>query len=218
MRPPILWHTSFSAGNPGVRFPQTGVAYAGRTLYTAFVLGFFFGGFFSCVVLGGVDRLFEDFFVSSDSRIVRESPPVKGWHSLDGNLPIWAVRGCPPVVRLAHPGWNPFHLVAGSITTSQSRQELLGSAAQPGPPFFLDFVVYASCSFFFGSREAVAMEHPAGGCRFGSGPCCSWGSLPVAFGLFSRSCFFYVGSSSGKGAKLACVEAQKKGHRPNNRQ
>ena len=43
----------------------------------------------------------------------------------------------------------------------------------------------------------------------GSGPGRSWGSLPVACGLLSRSSFFSVGSKFGRGAKLACVEAQK---------
>ena len=73
----------------------------------------------------------------------RQSP---GWHSLDGILPIWAFRGCALVVRLAHPGWSPTHLVSRSSSPSQPRQELLCSAAPPGPPFLLDVVVYASCS------------------------------------------------------------------------
>ena len=83
-------------------------------------LGRFLRRFFSCGFLAGFDRLFEDFFVSSCSRIVRESPPVlTGWHSLDGHLPIWAVRGFPLVVRLAHLGWCPSHLVSGSSSPSQ---------------------------------------------------------------------------------------------------
>ena len=32
----------------------------------------------------------------------------------------------------------------------------------------------------------------------GSGPGCSWGLLPVAFGLLSVSCFFLVGSKPGE--------------------
>ena len=53
-------------------------AYAGRTQHTASTR--------TCGFLGGFGRLFEDFLVSSDSRIVRESPPVP---------------------RLAQPGWKP---------------------------------------------------------------------------------------------------------------
>ena len=41
----------------------------------------------------------------------------------------------------------------------------------------------------------------AGGCRFGSGPGRSWGSLSVACGLLSRSSFISVGSKPGRGAK-----------------
>ena len=55
--------------------------YAGRTQYTASTR--------TCGFLGGFGRLFEHFLVSSDSRIVRESPPVP---------------------RLAQPGWKPSHL------------------------------------------------------------------------------------------------------------
>ena len=112
----------------------------------SFVSAFFFGCLFSCVVPGSFAVLsrfssFPQILGLSESR--RQSPD---WHSLDGNLPIWTVRGCPLVVRRAHPGWKPFHLFSGSSSTSQSRLELLGSAAQPGPPFFLDNAVYASCS------------------------------------------------------------------------
>ena len=89
------------------------------------VSGFFFGCLFSCVVPGSFAVHSRVFVVSSDSRIV---------------------RGCLLVVRLAHPGWKPCHLVAGSTTTSQARQEQLGSAAPPGQPFLLDYAVYASCS------------------------------------------------------------------------
>ena len=62
--------------------------------------------------------------------------------------------------------------------------------------------------------RVVRFRLPAGGCRFVSVPGRSWGSLPVACCLFSLSSFFSVGSEPGKGAKLACDEAQKKGHRP----
>ena len=42
-------------------------------------------------------------------------------------------------------------------------------------------------------------------------------SLPVACGLLSRSSVFSEVSKPGRGSKLVCVEAQKKGHRPQNR-
>ena len=110
-------------------------SYAERTQRITWLrLGRFLRRSFSCGFLGGFDRLFEDFLVSSDSRIVRESPPVPrlaqpGWKP--SNL------GCPRVpASLAHPGWCP----------CQPRQELLCSAASPGQPFFLDYMVYASCS------------------------------------------------------------------------
>ena len=64
-------------------------SYAGRTQYTASTRAFSSQGFFFLRFLGGIDRLFEDFLVSSDSRIVRESPPVP---------------------RLAQPGRKPSHL------------------------------------------------------------------------------------------------------------
>ena len=56
---------------------------------TRLQLGHFLRRSFSCGFLGGFDRLFEDFLVSSDSRTVRESPPDP---------------------RLAQPGWKPSHL------------------------------------------------------------------------------------------------------------
>ena len=40
------------------------------------------------------------------------------------------------------------------------------------------------------------------------------GSVVSPIPVLSRSSFFSVGSKVGRGAKLACVEAQKKGHRP----
>ena len=85
----------------------------------------FLGRSFHCGFLGNFGRLFGSFLVSSDSRIVRESPPVP---------------------RLPHPGWKACHLVADSTTTSQARLELLGSAAPPRRPFLLDYVGYASSS------------------------------------------------------------------------
>ena len=61
-------------------------------------------------------------------------------------LLLLIVRESPPVPRLAQPGCTPSRLVSGSSSPSQPRQELLCSAAPPGQPFFLDYVVYASCS------------------------------------------------------------------------
>ena len=129
-------------------------AYAGRmqdVRSTRLRLVRFLGRSFSCVfseVLTVSSRIssFPQILGLSESR--RQSP---GWHSLDGNLPIWAVRGFPLVVRLAHPGWCPSRLVSGSSSPSQPRQELLCSAAPPGQPFFLDYVVYASCSLSSGA-------------------------------------------------------------------
>ena len=85
--------------------------------------------------------VFEDFLVSL--QILGLSESRRQLASLDGNLPV---RGCLLVVRRVHPGWKPFLLISGSTSTSQAHQELLGSAAQLGPPFFLDYAVHASCS------------------------------------------------------------------------
>ena len=92
----------------------------------------------------------------SDCPRVAASP----WHSLDGNLPIWAARGFPLVVRLALPGWSPSDLVSGSSSPSQPRHELLCSAAPPGQPFFLElrglrFVL----PFVFRVPGAVSLGH-----------------------------------------------------------
>ena len=65
----------------------------------SFVPGFFFGCLFSCVVPSSFSRQFEVFLF-----FLRFSDCPRVWHSLGGNLPIWTVRGCPLVVRLAHPG------------------------------------------------------------------------------------------------------------------
>ena len=108
-----------------------------------FVLGFFFGGLF---FLRGFGRHFEVFFVSSDSRIVRESSPVPRL-AQPGRKP--SHLGCPrvPASRQAGSPWmETFPSRSCSSTASQARQEQLGSAALPGQPFFLDYVVYASCS------------------------------------------------------------------------
>ena len=124
-------------------------AYGDRTQSvrrTRLRLGRFLRRSFSCNFLGGFHRLFEGFLVSSDSRIVRESPPVSrpaqpGWKP--SHLGCSRVPACRQACSL---GWSPSHLVSGSSSPSQPRQELLCSAAPPGQPFFLDYVVYASCS------------------------------------------------------------------------
>ena len=118
----------------------------GKYAVHGFDSGVFFDGLFLTVfseVLTVSSRIssFPQILGLSESR--RQSP---GWYSLDGNLPIWAVRGFPLVVRLAHPGWSPSQNVSGSSSPSQARQVQLGSAAPPGQPFSLDNVVYASCS------------------------------------------------------------------------
>ena len=60
--------------------------------------------------------------------------------------------------------------------------------------------------------RVVRFRLPAGGCRFGSGPGRSWGSLPVACCLFSRSSFFSVGSKSlGKARNWPVMRPKKKG-------
>ena len=102
-------------------------AYAVRSIDSHdFSDGLFLAGFSEALTVSSRISSFPQILGLSKSR--RQSP---GWHSLDGNVPIWAVRGCPLVVRLAHPGWNHFHLVAGSSTPSQALQELLCSAAPP---------------------------------------------------------------------------------------
>ena len=88
-------------------YAGTRVAYAGRTQCTASTRAF---SSFFCAFLGGFARLFEDFLVSQFSDCPKVAP-FPGWHSLDGNLPIWAVPGCPLVVRLAQPGWTPCRAV-----------------------------------------------------------------------------------------------------------
>ena len=105
------------------------------------VHGFDSGVFFN----GGFDRLFEDFLVSSDSRIVRESPPVPrlaqpGWEH--------SHLGCPRVPsgrRACSLRWGPSHLVSGSSSPSHPRQELLCSAAPEQLLFGLRGLPWGGC-------------------------------------------------------------------------
>ena len=142
----ILWFPFLT----GIQVTAARGSYAGHTQSVrertgtyevhGFDSGVFFDGLFLAVfseVLAVSSRIssFPQFLGLS------ESPP--GWHSLDGNLPIWAVRGCP---RAGSPWMESFpsscwlfHSESGSSGTSLFRRP-------PGQPFLLDFVVYASCS------------------------------------------------------------------------
>ena len=70
--------------------------------------------------------------------VVRGSPPVVSWHTLDGNLPIWVVRGSPPVVKWPTLDGNPAILRRGPALRAMARRELLGSAVPLGLPFDLN--------------------------------------------------------------------------------
>ena len=82
--------------------------------------GLFLAGFLEISAVSSRISSFSQILGLSESR--RQSP---GWHSLDGNLPILFLA-LPLRVR---------HV-----------QEQLGSAAPPGQPFLLDYMVYASSS------------------------------------------------------------------------
>ena len=76
------------------------------------------------------------------------------------------------------------------------------SVSMLDPPNFLGRFFFSGCgSGCLLVAVALGLGRAALGVRF------LW---PVV----SRSSFFSVGSQPGRGAKLACVEAQKKGHRP----
>ena len=106
-------------------------------------LGRFLRRSFFCGFLGGFDRLFEDFLVSSDSPRLAQ-PGWKPSHLVCPRVPA-SRQACSL-------GWSPSHLVSGSSSPSQPRQELLCSAAPPGEPFFL-------LPFFFRGPGAVALGH-----------------------------------------------------------
>ena len=134
-------------------YTRTGVAYAGRTLYTALSRAFslavsFLASFSVDLVVHSRISSFPRILGLSESR--RQSPGGTAWmETFPSGL------SDPLVVRLVHFGWKPFHFISGSTSTRQSRQELLGFAVQPGPLFFLDFVVYASCSSSSGALRQL---------------------------------------------------------------
>ena len=138
----FLWHPPFSTGNPGVRlhhrkwfvckaYTRTGVAYSGRTLYTAlsrpFSLAVSFLASFP-VVLPSF-RGFRRFLRFSDCPRVAASPQTgTAWME---TFPSGLSEG----VRLSSPWMETF--------PSHFWLYLYESV---WPPFFLDYAVHASCS------------------------------------------------------------------------
>ena len=129
-------------------------AYAGRTQFMVLSWAFSLAVSFSCGFHG--DLAFSS-RISTFPQILG-----LGWYSLDGNLPIWAVRGCPLVVLACSPwmGSSPILFLVLPLRVSLVRNCFVPPPLPGQRP---------SCwTSWFTLRSPLLPREPWGGCTWGT--------------------------------------------------